>query len=139
MKIDEIEGFFYTFENCISILNYKGIKICLLLLNSNLIPPCLFINFPENYFNLLEKLANSFYFEDENNEDFQNQNVFLYKIYQDCKKLALNVLNKLIKIKNFKCRNIDQEIVHFKLSIFKYCLNITIKLLLITNFLKKNY
>jgi len=99
MNSFEIEDLFYLLEQSLLEGDMQALKICLTVLNSPLCPPLIFLHLSESQSMVLESICQQENFFKDNmilNNEFDEES------YYENKKLALNVLNKLLKMKNYK-------------------------------------
>ena len=106
MNIYEIEDLFFVLGKSFEERNLHAIKICLTVLNSHLCPPTVFYHLTENQSQILEDIAH-----DENffNDQQILNNEFDDEGYYENKKLALGLINKILKIKNFRGVELNEE------------------------------
>lgn len=110
LNLNECEEIFYVLEEAIQLRDSNAIKICLAVLNSNLIPPIFFFNCKEDKeIKALEILCQEEEFFTENellNSDFSET------IFYENKKISLNLINKILKIKNFRVGECQTELAN---------------------------
>lgn len=99
LNLYEVEDLFHVLEQSFMERNLQAMKICLTVLNSQICPPTVFFNLSETHCQIFETIAHEENFFNDNqilNNDFD------YECYYENKKMALGLINKTLKVKNFR-------------------------------------